>query len=60
MPGQEKTVSVITAPPTSELMFNPSSVTVEIDTEYRRPWLAWLDRTTSRLFGTARAGEAEH
>jgi membrane fusion protein (multidrug efflux system) len=36
------------------------SVTVEIDTQYRRPWLAWLDRTTSRLFGTARAGEAQH
>ncbi len=36
------------------------SATVEIDTQYRRPWLAWLDRTTDRLFGTARAGEAQH
>ena len=36
------------------------SATVEIDTQYRRPWLAWLDRATSRLFGTARAGEAQH
>ena len=33
------------------------SATVEVDTEYRRPWLAWLDRTASRLFGTAHAGE---
>ena len=36
------------------------SVTVEIDTQYRRPWLAWFDRTADRLFGTARAGEAQH
>jgi membrane fusion protein, multidrug efflux system len=35
------------------------SVSVDVDTNYRRPWLAWLDRTSGRLFGTARAGEAQ-
>ena len=35
------------------------SVSVDVDTQYRRPWLAWLDRTTGRLFGAARAGEAQ-
>jgi membrane fusion protein (multidrug efflux system) len=34
------------------------SVTVNVDTHYRRPWLAWLDRTSDRLFGTAEAHEA--
>jgi membrane fusion protein (multidrug efflux system) len=33
------------------------SVTVEIDTHYRRPWLLWLERSYDRLFGTARAAE---
>jgi membrane fusion protein (multidrug efflux system) len=35
------------------------SVSVDVDTKYRRPWLAWLDRTSGRLFGTARAGETQ-
>jgi membrane fusion protein (multidrug efflux system) len=35
------------------------SVSVDVDTQYRRPWLAWLDRTAGRLFGAARAGEAQ-
>ena len=35
------------------------SATVEVDTRYRRPWLAWLDRTASRLFGAAQAGEKQ-
>jgi membrane fusion protein, multidrug efflux system len=33
------------------------SVTVEVDTKYRRPWLVWLDRTAARILGTAQAGE---
>src|SRR5204863_525088 len=36
------------------------SASVEIDTKHRRPWLAWVQRTTDRLFGTAQAGEAPH
>ena len=36
------------------------SATVEVDTKHRRPWLAWIHRTTDRLFGTAQAGEAPH
>jgi membrane fusion protein (multidrug efflux system) len=36
------------------------SATVEVDTHRRRPWLAWVQRTTDRLFGTAQAGEAPH
>jgi membrane fusion protein (multidrug efflux system) len=35
------------------------SVSVDVDTQHRRPWLAWLDRTAGRLFGPARAGEAQ-
>jgi membrane fusion protein, multidrug efflux system len=35
------------------------SVSVDVDTQHRRPWLVWLDRTTGRLFGTARAGETQ-
>jgi membrane fusion protein (multidrug efflux system) len=33
------------------------SVSVDVDTHYRRPWLAWLQRSFSRVFGTAQAGE---
>jgi len=33
------------------------SATVEVDTHYRRPWLAWLDRAYARFFGSARAAE---
>jgi len=36
------------------------SATVEVDTKYRRPWLAWVSRTADRLFGTAQAGETAH
>jgi membrane fusion protein (multidrug efflux system) len=46
--------------PRNRLLHAGLSATVEVDTQYRRPWLAWLDRTTDRLFGTARAGEAQH
>jgi len=35
------------------------SVTVEIDTQYRRPWLAWLDRETGRLFGSSARAAGE-
>jgi membrane fusion protein (multidrug efflux system) len=35
------------------------SATVEVDTHYRRPWLAWLQRGYDRLFGTARAAETK-
>jgi membrane fusion protein, multidrug efflux system len=33
------------------------SVTVEVDTHYRRPWLVWLQHSYDRFFGTARAAE---
>jgi membrane fusion protein (multidrug efflux system) len=35
------------------------SVSVDVDTHHRRPWLVWLERTTERLFGSARAGETQ-
>jgi membrane fusion protein, multidrug efflux system len=35
------------------------SVTVEVDTHYRRPWLVWLERGYDRFFGTARAAETK-
>ena len=33
------------------------SVTVNVDTKFRRPWLVMLERGYDRLFGTARAAE---
>ena len=46
-------------PDPSHLLHAGLSVTVEIDTQHRRPWLVLLDREAGRLFGTARAvGEA--
>jgi membrane fusion protein (multidrug efflux system) len=35
------------------------SVTVSIDTHYKRPWLAWLQRGYDRFFGSARAAETK-
>jgi membrane fusion protein (multidrug efflux system) len=35
------------------------SAYVDVDTHYQRPWLAWLKRTTDRVFGTAQAHEAK-
>ncbi len=35
------------------------SAYVVVDTKYRRPWLAWVDRTVGRLFGTAEASEKQ-
>jgi hypothetical protein len=33
------------------------SVTVDVDTHYRRPWMVWVQRTYDRLFGLARVAE---
>ena len=33
------------------------SVTVNVDTHYRRPWLVWLEHGYDRFFGTAHAAE---
>ena len=35
------------------------SVTVEIDTKHKRPWLVWLERGYDHLFGSARAAETK-
>ena len=35
------------------------SVTVNVDTKYRRPWLVWLQNHYDRVFGTARAAETK-
>ena len=35
------------------------SATVEVDTQYRRPWLVWLQQKTGMLSGAAQAGEAQ-
>lgn len=35
------------------------SAYVDVDTQYRRPWLQWLDHAADRLFGTAEAHEAK-
>jgi membrane fusion protein (multidrug efflux system) len=35
------------------------SVTVEVDTKHRRPWMVWLEDSVSRLFGSAHAGEVK-
>jgi membrane fusion protein (multidrug efflux system) len=43
--------------PKDKLLHAGLSATVEVDTQYRRPWLEWLDRTWGDLFGTAAAAE---
>jgi membrane fusion protein (multidrug efflux system) len=35
------------------------SVTVEVDTHHKRPWLDWLERGYDRFFGSARAAETK-
>ena len=35
------------------------SVTVNVDTKYRRPWMVWLQSHYDRFFGTARAAETK-
>ena len=42
---------------TDALLHAGLSVTVSVDTHYRRPWLVWLERGYDRFFGTARAAE---
>ncbi|MGE5271893.1 MAG: HlyD family secretion protein [Thiohalocapsa sp.] len=44
--------------PRNRLLHAGLSANVEVDTQYRRPWLVWLDRVTGRAFGPAQAGEA--
>jgi membrane fusion protein, multidrug efflux system len=41
----------------SRLLHAGLSANVEVDTQYHRPWLVWLERTAGRLFGTAEASE---
>jgi membrane fusion protein (multidrug efflux system) len=43
--------------PRNRLLHAGLSATVEVDTQYRRPWMVWLDRTVGHLFGTAAAAE---
>ena len=45
------------SPDPDQLLHAGLSATVDVDTQYRRPWLVWLDRVTGRMFGTAQAGE---
>jgi membrane fusion protein (multidrug efflux system) len=35
------------------------SVTVEVDTHHKRPWLDWLERGYDRFFGSAQAAETK-
>ena len=44
---------------TDALLHAGLSVTVSVDTHYRRPWLLWLERGYDRFFGTARAAETK-
>jgi membrane fusion protein, multidrug efflux system len=44
--------------PKNRLLHAGLSATVEVDTQYRRPWLVWLQQKTGLLSGTAQAGEA--
>jgi membrane fusion protein, multidrug efflux system len=45
--------------PKDRLLHAGLSATVEVDTQYRRPWMVWFDRTVGHLFGTAQAGEQQ-
>ena len=47
------------SPDPNHLLHAGLSATVDVDTQYRRPWLAWLDRVTGHLFGSAEAGEKQ-
>ncbi|HEV2335218.1 MAG TPA: HlyD family secretion protein [Stellaceae bacterium] len=47
------------SPDPDHLLHAGLSATVDVDTQYRRPWLAWLDRVTGHLFGAAEAGEKQ-
>jgi membrane fusion protein (multidrug efflux system) len=47
------------SPDPNNLLHAGLSATVDVDTQYRRPWLVWLDRMTGRLLGTAQAGERQ-
>src|SRR5207302_3581191 len=57
---QRLPVRLVLDDPRDRLLHAGLSATVEIDTQYRRPWLVWLDRKTGGFFGTAQAGEAQH
>ena len=43
--------------PKNRLLHAGLSANVEVDTEYRRPWLVWLNHVTGGLLGTAQASE---
>jgi membrane fusion protein (multidrug efflux system) len=44
---------------TNALLHAGLSVTVNVDTHHRRPWLAWLERGYDRFFRSARAAETK-
>src|SRR5205807_8219329 len=54
---QRLPVRLVLDDPRDRLLHAGLSATVEIDTQYRRPWLVWLDRKTGGFFGTAQARE---
>jgi membrane fusion protein (multidrug efflux system) len=41
----------------NKLLHAGLSATVDVDTQYRRPWLVWLNHVTGGLLGTAQANE---
>ncbi|HEX6442038.1 MAG TPA: HlyD family secretion protein [Stellaceae bacterium] len=56
---QRLPVRIALEDPKNRLLHAGLSATVEIDTHYRRPWLDWVEATSARLFGTARADEPQ-
>jgi membrane fusion protein (multidrug efflux system) len=57
---QRLPVRIALEDPKNRLLHAGLSATVEVDTHYRRPWLDWVEATSARLFGTARADEPQH
>jgi membrane fusion protein (multidrug efflux system) len=54
---QRLPVRVALEDPSNRLLHAGLSATVDVDTQYRRPWLVWLNHVTGGLFGTAQASE---
>jgi len=54
---QRLPVRIALEDPGNRLLHAGLSADVEVDTEYRRPWLVWLSRVTGGLLGTAQASE---
>jgi membrane fusion protein, multidrug efflux system len=54
---QRLPVRIALEDPSNRLLHAGLSATVDVDTQYRRPWMVWLDHVTGGMFGIAQASE---